>query len=88
MKALSPEQLLIIGDAFCDKHNVQVASFSALAAAAAVPGARFNGIALYTSPSAASSALAETLRRLTPLSSLNDEFAVVASEVYLRWANA
>ncbi|WP_336884524.1 hypothetical protein [Corynebacterium pilosum] len=41
MKALSPEQLLIIADAFCDKHNVQVTSFSALVAAAAVPGARF-----------------------------------------------
>ncbi|SES09754.1 hypothetical protein [Corynebacterium cystitidis] len=85
VKALRPEQLLIIADHFCAQHGVELLSFSDLAAAAAVPGARFDTVALYSSSLSASDALATYLRRLQPLSALNDEFAVVAAEVYRRW---
>lgn len=87
VKNLRPEQLLIIADHFCAHYGVELHSFSDLAAAAAVPGARFDTVALYPSSESASAALATYLRRLSPLSALNDEFSVVAAEVYRRWCN-
>ncbi|STC69223.1 hypothetical protein [Corynebacterium pilosum] len=86
MKALSPEQLLIIADAFCDKHNVQVTSFSALVAAAAVPGARFEGIAVFTEVTEAARALEEAICRLEPLDHANEDFAAYVRAVYKKWA--
>lgn len=87
MKELTPEQLLIIADHFCETYNVRLKSFSDLAAAAAVPGARFEGIPLYTSPDVAGTALADYICMLKPLSALNVEFSELACDVYRRWAS-
>lgn len=81
---LSPEQLLIIADQFCEVHRVRVRSFSALVAAAAVPGARIEGIAVHADPTAAETALAQTLVLLEPLSGKNAEFAHACTEIYRR----
>ncbi|MDO5511496.1 TetR family transcriptional regulator [Corynebacterium sp.] len=82
--ALTPEQLLLIADQFCATRRVQVRDFGALVAAAAVPGARISGIAVYPGPSAAGLALAEAVARLQPLTDANEEFGAVCREVYLR----
>ena len=86
MRGFSPEQLLAIADEYCAFHGCQVRSFAALAASAAVPGARFHGVAVFDSVDAAAAALAETIRALQPLSGANTGFADVAAEVYRRWA--
>lgn len=86
MRGFSPEQLLAIADEYCSFHGCQVRSFAALAACAAVPGARLHGVAVFDSVEAAAAALAETIRALQPLSGANAGFADIAAEVYRRWA--
>lgn len=88
MRGFSPEQLLAVADEYCAFHGCQVRSFAALAAAAAVPGARLHGVPVFDSEAAAASALADVIRSLEPLSpaSVNPGFADVAAEVYRRWA--
>lgn len=86
MRGVSGEQLLAIADEYCAFHGCQVRSFAALAACAAVPGARLHGVPVFDSVEAAAAALAETVRALQPLSGENAEFANVAAEVYQRWA--
>ena len=90
MRGFSPEQLLAIADEYCAFHGCQVRSFAALAACAAVPGARLHGVPVFDSVEAAAAALAETIRALQPLSGAGTEpnagFAEVAAEVYRRWA--
>ena len=55
MRGFSGEQLLAVADEYCAFHSCHVRSFAALAASAAVPGARLHGVPvfclLYTSPS-------------------------------------
>ncbi|PMC64814.1 TetR family transcriptional regulator [Corynebacterium tuscaniense] len=84
MTPLSPEQLLIIADEACAKWSTTVRSFSAICAAAAIPGARIEGIPVFDSPTAAATALARGIERLEPLTAFNKEFAIVAAEIYLR----
>ncbi|WIM67697.1 TetR family transcriptional regulator [Corynebacterium breve] len=86
MKLLSSEQLLLLADEFCAVHHVSVRSFAALAAAAAIPGARFDGVFVFDSSEQASAALADGIRRLEPLTSHNREFGAVVAQVYARWA--
>ena len=90
MRGFSGEQLLAIADEYCSFHGCQVRSFAALAACAAVPGARLHGVPVFDSVEAAAAALAETIRALQPLSGAGTEpnagFAEVAAEVYRRWA--
>lgn len=86
MRPLSPEQLLAIADEFCAAHPVHVRSFSALAACAAVPGSRIHGVTVFDSVEPASLALAAAIRRLEPLSALNDAFATTTADIYRRWA--
>ncbi|WP_018298142.1 hypothetical protein [Corynebacterium lubricantis] len=86
MRALTPEQLLIVADEFCAHTHVTVRDFSALAAIAAVPGARFHGIAVHTSVESAARHLEAAVRSLEPLSARNDEFALAAVQIYRRWA--
>nr|VDG61954.1 Uncharacterised protein [Streptococcus thermophilus] len=86
MKPLTPEQLLIIADEFCAHHGGVVRSYSALCAAAAIPGARIDGIAVFDSPGAAGEALARGVEMLEPLRGDNSAFATAAQRVYLRWA--
>lgn len=85
-RPLTPEQLLLIADEFCDAHRVSVRDFSALVAAAAVSGARIDAVPVHASPSSAADALARTIVALEPLSARNREFAAVCQEVYLRYA--
>lgn len=85
-RALSAEQLLAVADEFCPAYKVQVRSFAALVACAAVPGARLHGVPVCGSAREAGGLLADAIRRLRPLSDANDAFADVAREVYLRWA--
>lgn len=86
MKPLTPEQLLIIADEFCAHHGGAIRSYSALCAAAAIPGARIEGIPVFDSPVAAGEALARGVVKLEPLRGDNLAFATAAQHVYLRWA--
>ena len=86
MRGFSGEQLLAVADEYCAFHGCHVRSFAALAASAAVPGARLHGVPVFDSVEAAAAALAETIRALEPLSGFNAGFADVAGEVYRRWA--
>lgn len=90
MRGFSGEQLLAVADEYCAFHGCHVRSFAALAASAAVPGARLHGVPVFDSVEAAAAALAETIRALQPLSGAGTEsntgFAEVAAEVYRRWA--
>ncbi|MCQ4620039.1 TetR family transcriptional regulator [Corynebacterium sp. CCUG 71335] len=86
MKPLTPEQLLIIADEFCAHHGGAIRSYSALCAAAAIPGARIEGIPVFDSPVAAGEALARGVVKLEPLRGDNSAFASTARDVYVRWA--
>lgn len=88
MKPLSPEQLLIIADECCTTWGVTVRRYSAICAAAAIPGARFEGLAVFDSPAAAASALARGIERLEPLTDHNEVFAGYAAEIYRRWCES
>ena len=88
MRGFSGEQLLAIADEYCAFHGCHVRSFAALAACAAVPGARFHGVAVFDSVDAAAAALSETVVALEPLSNSNEGFADVVAEVFRRWADA
>ncbi|QGU03307.1 TetR family transcriptional regulator [Corynebacterium comes] len=83
--SLTPEQLLLIADEFCATHRVQIRDFGALVAAAAVPGARIDGIPVHATSHAAGEALARMVDRLEPLSDLNREFGAVCRAVYHRF---
>lgn len=84
--SLTPEQLLIIADEFCAFHHVQVRDFSALVAAAAVPGARIDGIRVHSDVFTAAAALSTALVALKPLTGLHSQFAEVCRQVYLSHA--
>lgn len=88
MKPLSPEQLLIIADECCAAWGTTVRSYSAICAAAAIPGARLEGLPVFDSPAAAAAALSRGIERLEPLHGFNAEFATVAAEIYQRWCEA
>jgi hypothetical protein len=81
---LTAEQLLLMADKFCETHRVQVRDFSALVAAAAVPGARIDGIPVHADAAAAGDALSSALKRLEPLNNLNREFGLVCQGIYQR----
>lgn len=83
--SLTPEQLLLIADEFCATHRVQIRNFSALVAAAAVPGARIDGIPVHADSNAAGEALARAVNRLEPLSDLNREFGAACRAIYHRF---
>lgn len=85
-RALSPEQLLAIADEFCPIYKVHVRSFAALAAAAAVPGARIHGVPVCGSVTEGSNSLYDAIVQLQPLTNHNSAFADVARDVYSRWA--
>lgn len=85
MRPLTPEQLLAIADEFCAAHPVHVRSFSALVACAAVPGSRIHGIPVFDTAAPASLALAAAIRRLEPLTALNDAFGTTTADIYRRW---
>ncbi|WP_296145325.1 TetR family transcriptional regulator [uncultured Corynebacterium sp.] len=85
MKPLSPEQLLIIADECCAKWGTTVRSYSAICAAAAIPGAKLDGLPVFDSPAAAAAALARGIERLEPLADFNAPFADIAGEIYQRW---
>ena len=82
--SLTPEQLLIVADEFCETRRVQVRDFGALVAAAAVPGAHIAGVPVYAGVPAAARALETTVIQLEPLSECNQEFGRIAREVYQR----
>lgn len=86
MRGFTPEQLLAVADEFCPIYKVRVRSFSALAACAAVPGARVHGVPVFDAVSPAAQALADAIERLEPLTGANPSFAGVAAGVYRRWA--
>lgn len=94
MKPLTSEHMLILADEFCADSPTPaptVRSFAALCAAAAIPGARIHGVAVFDSAGAAADALASGIRRLAPLTGSDDgatntAFASFVREVYLRWA--
>lgn len=86
MRPLSSEQLLAIADEFCSRHRVRVRNFAGLAAAAAVPGARFEGIAVFDTLPRARAGLEEAVLRNEPLTARNGEFSRFCGQVYQRWA--
>lgn len=88
MKPLTPEQLLIIADECCARWGTTVRSYSAICAAAAIPGAKLDGLAVFDSPAAAAAALARGIERLEPLTDFNAPFAAAAGEIYVRWCES
>lgn len=86
MRPLAPEQLLAVADLYCERFPARVRSYSALAAAAAVPGTRFGGVAVHDSVIRAAEALRDAVERLEPLNSRNEEFARLCAQVYRRLA--
>lgn len=85
MRPLSPEQLLIIADECCARWGTTVRSYSAICAAAAIPGAKVEGLAVFDSPASAATALSRGIERLEPLAGFNSDFASAAADIYLRW---
>lgn len=88
MKGLSAEQMLAIADEVCRIYKVRVRSFAALAACAAVPGARIHGAPVFDSSDAAAAQLRQTILALGPLTGHNDVLADVAAGVYRDWVDA
>ncbi|SDS69522.1 hypothetical protein [Corynebacterium timonense] len=88
MKSLSSEQMLAIADEVCHIYRVRVRSFAALAACAAVPGARIHGAPVFDSRDAAAAQLRRTVLALGPLTGHNDALAEVAAAVYREWVDA
>ena len=86
MRPLRTEQLLAVADEFCALTRVQVRSFAALSACAAVPGARVHGVPVSDTAGAAAAELARTISVLRPLTGENDGFSRVAATVYAEWA--
>ncbi|UIZ92159.1 TetR family transcriptional regulator [Corynebacterium sp. CNCTC7651] len=84
-RALSAEQLLAIADEFCAATKARVRSFPALAACAAIPGARIHGVPACGSEREAGLLLYDAILNLKPLTSHNAEFGAAAREVYWRW---
>ena len=83
---MTPEQMLAIADEFCAVYKVQVRSFAALAAVAAVPEARFHGVAVHTSDGEKAEGVHTAVVKLSPLTGENEAFAELCRQVYLRWA--
>lgn len=86
MQGMSAEQLLAVADEYCEVTGARVRSFSALVACAAIPGARVHGVPVFDTVGRAAEALAAAVRRMEPLTAGNSDFALVAAEVYRRWA--
>lgn len=90
-RAFTPEQLLLLADEFSAHLSAptptQIRSFTALAACAAVPGARIHGVPVCGSDREAADELAQAIVTLRPLTAANAEFARLARDVYLRWAD-
>lgn len=87
MRLLTTEQLLAVADTFRTRYPARVRSFSALAACAAVPGARVHGIAVHDGPSQAAADLESTIRALNPLTSNNEQFARICGALYRELAD-
>ena len=87
MRNFTGEQLLAIADEFCPIYKGQIRSFAAIAACAAIPGARLHGVPVCQSPQEGAFLLADAIRNLSPLTSHNHEFAATAQEIYFRWTN-
>lgn len=85
MKPLTAEQLFIMAEEFCAHRGCSIRSYSALCAAAAIPGARIEGISVFDSPAAAAAALARGIERLEPLHQDNQAFAATAQDIYTAW---
>lgn len=88
MRPLTPEQVLAVADEFCAAHGARIRSFAALAACAAVPGARIHGAPVCGSPREGALLLFDATVRLQPLTERNHTFAAVLRDTYLRWCDA
>lgn len=84
MRHLSPEQLLLIADEFCDQYRVSVIDFAAFCAASAVTGGQLEGVAVHQNLTSARHSLEHAVAALAPLSAKNREFATVVGEVFAR----
>ena len=79
--ALTPEQLLIIAEEFCERFHTRIRSHAALVAIAAIPRATLSGIRIFNTEDAALTSMADTIRRLEPLQGYNTVFAEVVLEI-------
>lgn len=87
MRPLTPEQLLAIADEFCAARPADIRSFAAIAACAAIPGARIHGVPVCGSAQEGAFLLYDAILRLSPLTHLNETFAACARDIYLRWCD-
>ncbi|MDO5098607.1 MAG: TetR family transcriptional regulator [Corynebacterium sp.] len=83
---LTPEQVLIIADIFCEEHKLTVSNFGALYAIAAITQAAFQGVRVFESATQVAAAIEHTTRLLKPLSSKNSDFAQAVAAVYKAYA--
>lgn len=84
MRHLSPEQVLLIADEFCEQYRVNVIDFAAIFAATSITGGQIAGVTLFQNVNSARQGLERTIIALTPLSDRNREFATVVGEVFRR----
>ncbi|MBN9644315.1 TetR family transcriptional regulator [Corynebacterium mendelii] len=77
------DDLVAVAERVCGRYGAVITDHAALAAAAAVPAARINGVFVHRDLRTAAWALAETIEKLAPLDRANDVFAVIAARVYL-----
>ena len=82
-RACSLDELVTVADRVCARTGAVIIDYSALAAAAAVPGARINGVPVHSNPRAAAEAMAAVIETLAPLDTANKCLSVVAARVYL-----
>ncbi|MDO4684977.1 MAG: TetR family transcriptional regulator [Corynebacterium sp.] len=84
MRHLSAEQLLLVADEFCAHHRVAIVDYAAICAAASITGGQFEGVPVHRTIVSARASLERAITALMPLNQRNQEFAVVAGEVFAR----
>lgn len=78
---MNADDVLVIADVICDEFGATIRSMPALVAVAAVTSAQIGGVELYRSRGQRNRAIVDTIMRLEPLTSSNEEFAAVLSRV-------
>ncbi|APT83748.1 hypothetical protein CAQU_00040 [Corynebacterium aquilae DSM 44791] len=82
MKALSPEQVLLIADEVCEATGAQVVDFSGVAALAAATHAKIHGVDVWEGFTHPEAHLEHLAGRIAPLSRDNATFAAVLAATW------
>lgn len=81
MRGLTFEQMVVIADEICARTDARIRSYPALASCAAITRARLRGIPLYPNVTQMTRGVHEHIRALRPLTSYNDVFSHVVTDI-------